>query len=154
MSKSDRYRSLLYDAGDDRADVARHLSDYYWNIVMPEYLDDPDSRERLFHWTSVAVRLDPDSHSFRMGWLYADGIGCRRDTDKAVDFFTNAYCSGDWRGAGAIAKMLEEYLEDNPGLDAADRRECEREISDWHKRADLLRDEQFDRIISHIDRQD
>ena len=89
-----------------------------------------------------------------MGWLYADGIGCRRDTDKAVDFFTDAYCSGDWREAGAIAKMLEEYLEDNPGLDAADRRECEREISDWHKRADLLRDEQFDRIISHIDRQD
>ncbi|MGN0219186.1 MAG: hypothetical protein ACI4AX_02760 [Muribaculaceae bacterium] len=154
VKEPDRYHSLLGDADCDRADVAARLSDYYWDIVMPEYLDDPESRALLFHWTSVASLLDPDAYTFRMGWIYADGIGCERDTDKAVDFFTEAYASGDWRGAKAIARMLEEHLDDNPGIVGDERRECEREIAGWHQRAYTLREEQFNRIISHIDRQD
>ena len=50
--------------------------------------------------------------------------------------------------------MLEEHLDDNPGIVGDERRECEREIAGWHQRAYTLREEQFNRIISHIDRQD
>lgn len=133
-----------YEAVADRsAEAAGRLSDHYWELIMPEYIDDGEWTAQLFRWTSVAARLDPDGYSYRMGWIYADGLGCEPDSDKAVDFFTEAYTRGDWRGADAVAKMLEEHLESDADMTEADRAECTRQIAQWHERAEKMRQEEL-----------
>ena len=93
---------------------------------MPEYFEDEEWRSQLYKWTSVAAKLDPEEYSYRMGWIYADGLGCDQSYEKAFEFFHQAYSHGDCRGADAIAKIYEEYLEENPDLD-----EYEKKLSYW-----------------------
>lgn len=128
-----------YEAiAESNDEAAGKLSDYYWNLIMPEYFEDEEWRAQLYKWTVVAVRLNPEEYSFRMGWIYADGIGCKKDPDKAINFFNNAYNYGDWRGAGSIAKILEESIEENPNMTTEDRTEREQQIAYWNKRADQM----------------
>ncbi len=71
-----------YEAiGEKNGDAACRLSDYYWDqltvdAVIPEEYRDKDLREKIFKWTQLAVRDNPHDYSYRMGWCYADGIGC------------------------------------------------------------------------------
>lgn len=124
----------------ENAQAAGRLSDYYWDLVMPEYLDDEDWTLPLFKWTCVAVRLDPEEYSYRMGWIYADGIGCERQSGNAVKYFEQAYSYDDWRGAKSIARLYEEYLEENPEIDSDERHRLEAEIRMWDERGDRLRE--------------
>lgn len=131
------------------ADAAGRLSDYYWDLIMPEYFEDEQWTSQLFKWTSVAVRLNPEEYSYRMGWIYADGLGCERQPDKAIEEFGNAYAYGDWRGAKSIAKIFEEFLEGD--LDAEDRAECENNIMMWNERGDSLREKEIAGNIHETD---
>lgn len=134
---------------EENADAAGRLSDYYWDLVMPEYIEDEEWTAQLFKWTSVAVRLDPEEYSYRMGWIYADGLGCDKSFEKAREEFRRAYEYGDWRGAKFIAKMLEERLEENPGMEG--RESCEKEIKMWNERGDELREKELTEGIEEID---
>lgn len=123
------------------ADAAGRLSDYYWNLIMPEYFEDEEWTSQLFKWTSVAAKLNPEKYSYRMGWIYADGLGCDRQPDKAIEEFGNAYAYGDWRGAKSIAKIFKEFLEN--GLDVENRIECENNIKIWDEKGDILREKEI-----------
>lgn len=127
----------LESIANENADAAGMLSDYYWDLVMPEYIEDEEWRMQLFKWSSVAARLDPEEYSYRMGWIYADGLGCEQAYDTAIEYFGRVYEYGDWRGAKAIAKVFEEILEENPDL--SDKKHCKRQIALWEKRASRLR---------------
>lgn len=123
----------------DNAEAAGRLSDYYWDLIMPEYLEDREWWAKLFKWTKAATNLEPETYSYRMGWIYADGLGCKKSSDKAIEYFGNAYAYGDWRGAKAIAQVLTEALEENP--DCEDKTEYEKQIALWNERGDRLREE-------------
>lgn len=127
---------------DSNAEAAGRLSDYYWDLIMPEYLEDEEWTSQLFRWTAVAARLDPEEYSYRMGWIYADGLGCEPQPDKAIEEFGKAYSYGDWRGAKSIARVFEEMLDSAP--DAASRAECEKNIKLWDERADRLQEQDND----------
>lgn len=127
---------------DSNAEAAGRLSDHYWDLIMPEYLEDEEWTSQLFRWTAVAARLDPEEYSYRMGWIYADGLGCEPQPDKAIEEFGKAYSYGDWRGAKSIARVFEEMLDSAP--DAASRAECEKNIKLWDERADRLREQDND----------
>lgn len=131
------------------AEAAGRLSDYYWDLIMPEYIEDEEWTSRLFKWTSVAVNLNPEEYSYRMGWIYADGLGCEKQPDKAIEEFGNAYAYGDWRGAKSIAKIFEEFLEGN--LDAQAVAECEHNMKLWNERGDILREKEIDEHITKFD---
>ncbi|MDE6577665.1 MAG: hypothetical protein K2K58_05795 [Muribaculaceae bacterium] len=88
--------------------AAGRLSDYYWNLVVPGYEDDEEWTSQLFKWTSVAYDLDPEEYAFRMGCIYAEGLGCQKDSDKARSYFKEGWLAGDWRGADALARLNEE----------------------------------------------
>lgn len=47
------------------AEAAGKLSDYYWDLVMPEYIEDEEWTSQLFKWTSVAAHLNPEKYSDR-----------------------------------------------------------------------------------------
>jgi len=126
---------------DDNAEAAGKLSDYYWNLIMPEYLEDEEWRRKAYEWTSVACRLNPEDYSYRMGWIYADGIGCERNFDKAKEYFGKAYGYGDWRGAEAIAKLYEERLEEKGAANEAEEERIRKEISEWHQKGDEMYEE-------------
>lgn len=128
----------LESIAENNAEAAGRLSDYYWDLIMPLYFEDDEWRGQLFKWTSVAARIDPEEYSYRMGWIYADGLGCEKSPEKAIDNFTEAYNCGDWRGAQAIAKVYEEYIEENPDLNESEKEELNREITHWNKLADEL----------------
>lgn len=128
---------------DSNAEAAGRLSDHYWDLIMPEYLEDEEWTSQLFRWTAVAARLDPEEYSYRMGWIYADGLGCEPQPDKAIEEFGKAYSYGDWRGAKSIARVFEEMLDSAP--DAASRAECEKNIKLWDERADRLREQEQDK---------
>lgn len=120
----------------DDAEAAGRLSDYYWDLVVNEQIDDDDMAVRLFHWTSVAAGLDPDNYMFHLGWLLAEGVGCDADAVKAVDAFSSAYACGDWRGPRAIANILKDALPDID--DAEERKNCESEIKRLDDEADRM----------------
>lgn len=133
-----------YEAvAETNSEAAGRLSDYFWNLVMPEYLEDTEWLSKLFKWTTVAARLNPEDYSYRLGWLYADGLGCEQDRNKAVEHFSEAYENDDWRGAKAVAKVYEEYLEENPDLDETERKEFEDEIAEWNRLGDEMHSEQL-----------
>ena len=116
------FRSEHYEAiGENNAEAAGRLSDYYWeqqvvDAVIPEEYRDKELEEKIFKWTHDAVRLNPHDYSYRMGWCYADGIGC--DAEKgfrlARKYWEDAYEFGDWRAADSIATLFEERLENLP----------------------------------------
>ncbi len=58
------------------AEAAGRLSDYYWNLVMPDYTDDEEWVEALYKWTETAARLDPEEYDGRLSYLRAEGLGC------------------------------------------------------------------------------
>lgn len=128
------------------AEAAGRLSDYYWDLIMPEYIEDEEWTSRLFKWTSVAVNLNPEEYSYRMGWIYAEGLGCERQPDKVIEEFGNAYAYGDWRGAKSIARIFEELLEGD--LDAHDVADCKHNITLWNERGDLLREKDLNEHIN------
>lgn len=134
----------LESIADNNAEAAGRLSDYYWDLIMPLYFEDEEWRRQLFKWTSAAARLKPEEYSFRMGWIYADGLGCDKSFDKAFDYFYEAYLYGDGKGADAIAKIYEEYIEENPETADEEKTRCQKEIEYWKKRAITLSKENSD----------
>lgn len=139
-----------YEAiGEDNAEAAGRLSDYYWDqlavdVVIPEEYRDKEIEEKVFKWTHVAVELNPHDYSYRMGWCYADGIGCdaKKGFRLARKYWEDAYGFGDWRAADAIATLYEERMEtlsDSPE-DKICRQHCEREIVSWRKLAEKIRE--------------
>ncbi len=123
---------------EHNAEAAEALSNYYWNLIMPEYFKDDEWRSKLFKWTSVAAELNPADFSYRMGWIYADGLGCEQSYDKAMDFFKTAYDYGDIKGAEAIAKIYEEKLENEINPDSDLKAKYAEKIAFWKKFADKL----------------
>lgn len=123
---------------DHNADAAACLSDYYWDLIMPLYIEDDEWEAQLLKWTAVAAKMLPDEYCHRMGWIYADGIGCEKSREKAFDYFKEAYEAGDWRGAAAIAKLYEEYLEETPDMDTAEVKEINAEIARCKQLADEM----------------
>lgn len=136
---------------EENAEAAGSLSDYYWDLIMPEYIEDEDWTTQLYKWTVIAARLNPEEYSYRMGWIYADGIGCEADSDKAFELFTDAYTYGDWRGAQAVAQMMQESLDGNSGLTADERSEKEQQISYWRDIAERMRQEELTDSIDELD---
>ncbi len=123
---------------ENNSEAAGKLSDYYWNLIMPEYFEDEEWSAQLFKWTTIAARLSPEDYSYRMGWIYADGIGCEKSFDKAVDYFSEAYICGNWKGAEAIAALFESFMEEHPNQSEADRAACEANIKKWKTYAEEI----------------
>ncbi len=130
----DYYESIA----EHNAEAATALSNYYWDLIMPEYFEDAEWQSKLFKWTSVAAELNPADFSYRMGWIYADGLGCEQSYSKALDFFKTAYSYGDLKGAEAIAKIYEEKLENEIEADSDLKATYAEKIAFWKKRADNL----------------
>lgn len=139
---------------DNNSEAAGALSDYFWNLVMPEYFDDEEWVTKLFKWTSVAAELDPENYSYRLGWLYADGLGCDKNPENSLKYFSEACTYGDRRGAEAVAQCYREYLEENPDLSEDEKAECEALIEEWDALAEKMHKEELDNIFSDIDNLD
>lgn len=134
-----------YEAvANESAEAAGALGDYYWDLLMPEFLDDEEWAAQLFKWTSVAARLAPDDYLFRLGWIYADGLGCPEDLRKAMKFFEEASSHGDWRGADAMAKILSEKLEHIEEENPKERAALEGRITYWEELAAKLHEEELE----------
>ena len=134
----------LEQIAEEDAEAAARLSDYYWDIVMPDYTEDQQLTEALFRWTKKAAELDEEDEDYlyRLGWLYADGIGCGKSSRLALKYFHEAYLAGDWRGAESIANLLEEKLiEEDNTLTDEELKEFRSDIEKWRKRADGLKTE-------------
>lgn len=120
---------------DNNAEAAARLSDYYWDLIMLNFFEDDECCSQLFKWTSVAAKFNPEEYSYRMGWIYAHGLGCKKSREKAFDFFHEAYLHGDENGADAIAKIYEEYLDENPEIADNEKLEYQKEIEYWKNMA-------------------
>ncbi|MDE6379189.1 MAG: hypothetical protein K2L11_01855 [Muribaculaceae bacterium] len=126
----------LEAVAEEDAEAAGRLSDHFWDIVMPDYTDDRERTEALFRWTKKAAELDEEDEEYvyRLGWLYADGIGCGRSPRLALKYFHEAYLRGDWRGAESIANVLEENRDEGDTYMDAD-------IEEWRRRGEKMKDE-------------
>lgn len=133
----------LEQIAEDDAEAAERLSDYYWDIVIPDYPDD-ERAEDLFRWTKKAVELDEEDEEYlyRLGWLYADGIGCEKSFWLALKYFGLAYFAGDWRGAESIANLLEERLDEGHDLSPEEVKEFRTDIDGWRRKAKTMKDEE------------
>lgn len=125
---------------DQDAEAAGKLSDYYWDWVIPDNTADAELTCQLFKWTQVAAKLDPEVYSFPLGWLYADGIGCRESFWLAMKYFSEAFFNGDWRGASSIANMLEKRLEQQKDISEHEKCDCMEMITSWRKKADEMKE--------------
>lgn len=134
---------------ENNAEAAGKLSDFYWNLIMPEYIEDEEWTSKLFKWSRVAESLNPEEYTYRMGWIYADGLGCEKSSQQAVEKFAKAYGYGDWRGAKSVATVFEELLEENP--DIVEREDYEEKIRLWNERADVLREKELSEGLDEPD---
>lgn len=119
--------------------AAEALSDYYWDLVYPDYTEDVDWTKPLLKWTEVAEKSYPEEYAYRLGMLYYGGVGCEQDMEKGEDLFVKAYELGDWRGAQAMADVIKEQLEDLPDLSPEICIRREGEMQQWLERAGSLR---------------
>lgn len=136
--------------GEEVPEAAGKLSDYYYDqwfvdMVIPEEYRTKDLADKIFHWTQVAARLNPCDYSYRMGCVYAEGIGC--DAEKgfrlARKYWEDAYGFGDWTAAESIANLYEERLENLPPETPEFRKEnIIKHIKSWRKLAQRERDRQ------------
>lgn len=143
MTTSDKFHTSAAEEEkrhDGTEENACRLSDYYWERIDPENPSaDPGLAAELFKWTSVAASRHPDEYTYRLATLYTCGVGCAKDTDKAIDLYVEVYGNGDWRGAHAVAAMLVDFLESNPDLPAGERDRVEAEIERWALWAEEMR---------------
>ncbi len=126
------------------AEAAGKLSDYYWELSMIDNYEESEWTEQLFKWTVKAAELNPEEYSYRMGCMYADGLGCKKNPETAMHYFSKAYSFGDWRGAKAIANCLEVYLSDKSYLENHSKTELENEIKVWNERSEKLYAEEIE----------
>ncbi len=124
----------------ENAEAAEKLSDYYWNLVMPYYIEDSDWEAGLIKWTKVAAKHNPKDYAYRLGWIYADGIGCKPSVEKAITYFSRACMEGSYRAAEALAKINEEYLEAHPDLAEDKKADIKANIEEWKRLAEELYD--------------
>lgn len=136
---------------EENSEAAGRLSDYFWNLVMPEYIEDAEWLEKLYKWTTVATEYDPENYAYRMGWIYADGLGCEKSLENSVRYFAEAFESGDARGAEAVAQCYREYLEENPDISEEEKIECESKISEWETLASDAGKDEFAALLREID---
>lgn len=129
----------LEKIADEDAEAAGKLSDYYWDLVMPDYTHDTDWTIPLFKWTKVAASLDPEEYIYRLGWLYADGIGCNKSFWLALKYFSEAFFHDDWRGASSIAHMLQTFLEGHDGFSQEEKAQCLDMIASWRNKAEQMK---------------
>ncbi len=122
------------------AEAAGKLSDYYWNWVIPDNTTDDGLNRKLFKWTKIAAELDPEVYSFSLGWLYADGIGCRKSFWLAMKYFSEAFFNGDWRGATSIANILELHLEKQNEISEQEKSDCKEMITSLRKKAKEMKE--------------
>lgn len=127
-----------YEAiGHDNAEAAGKLSDYYWdrlpdNLFVPEEARDRALEAKVYEWTAEAVRLNPHDFSSRMGWCFADGIGCEPSFRMARKYFEDAHGFGDRHAAGTLAVLYEDRLS-QPGLSDSERKHCEDCMARWRR---------------------
>lgn len=126
------------------AEAAGKLSDYYWELSMTDNYEESEWTEQLFKWTVKAAELNPEEYSYRMGCMYADGLGCKKNPETAMRYFSKAYSFGDWRGAKAIANCLEVYLSDKSYLENNSKTKLENEIKVWNERSEKLYAEEIE----------
>lgn len=134
-----------YEAcGYDNAEAAGRLSDYYWeqltvDALIPEEYRTPHLEAKVFNWTHEAARLNPGDYSYRMGWCYADGIGCNaaEGFELAQKYWEEVHAHGDLRAADALATLFEERLEKLPddGKHGEERSRCRRQMEKWRREA-------------------
>lgn len=132
--------------GERNRYAAGALSDYWWDQFEYEAEASdvaPLTEEQTFRWTQCAANLDPYEYSYRMGWCYADGIGC--DADKgfrlARKYWEDAYGFGDWRAAESIAMLYQQRLDELPADAPADERaRIQAHIDSWHALAERQRE--------------
>lgn len=134
----DQYKAIA----EKNAEAAARLSDYYWDLVMPDGLDDEEWCAELFKWTVIAARLDPGEYEYRLGWLLLDGIGCDADEEEAMKCLHTAYEHGDWRGAKTIADLLSNKLENIPDNNLEEKKSIEKDIALWKDRASAMKEEE------------
>ena len=65
-----------------------------------------------------------------------DGLGCDQSYEKAYEFFQEAYSYGNEKGAEAIAKICEEYMDEHPEMSDKEKREYRKDIKYWKNLAD------------------
>ncbi|MDE5814230.1 MAG: hypothetical protein K2H72_08090, partial [Muribaculaceae bacterium] len=132
----------LEQIADEDEDAAERLADYYWDLVMPDYTDDTERADALFRWTRRAAGWGDEDFLYRLGWLYADGVGCGKSLLLALKYFGEAYMAGDWRGAESIANLLDEKLANDPeDLTAEEKAEFKEDIAKWRNRAKSMKEE-------------
>lgn len=127
---------------NDNSEAAEKLSDYYWDLIMPEYFEDDEWRSQLFKWTTVAAKTNPYSYSYRMGWMYADGIGCEKSFSISEEFFKESYQAGNWKAAAAIVKINEEFIEEHPEMTDSEKEKLRVSIQRWNKLSDDMYEEE------------
>ncbi len=130
-----------YEAiGEENRKAAGALCDYYMGLfdAYPEGECPVDIKAKVGYWTRHAVRLNPHDYSFKMGRVYAEGIGCNDNFRLARKYFEDAYDFGFVEGAEAIIALYNDKL-DNPNLSDWERSHCEKEIISWEKLANSLR---------------
>lgn len=139
--------SYYESIGENDAEAAGNLSDYYWKQHLPglpDDLRDLELEEKVFFWTSQAVRLNPHDYSYRMGCVYYEGIGC--DAEKgfrlARKYWEDAYDYDDTRAADSIVFMFEERVASLPDDKAHkdERSNCLKQIESWRKLAERQRE--------------
>lgn len=120
------------------ADAAGELSDYYWTLVMPDHTDDEDRVKALYKWTETAARLDAGDYAWRMGFLYAEGLGCEKSIEKAIEWFMKSWQCGDWRGAKCMADTYEKLLAEGTALSDQEKDRLNEEMTHWRKISDEM----------------
>lgn len=98
--------------GEENRDAAAALSDYYWGFYTAQRAFEPDVRDKeledkVYRWTLRAAQGYPETYSYLMGCLYAEGIGLTKPSLRlAKKYWEDGDNLGDSRATEAL-RMLK-----------------------------------------------
>ena len=127
--------------GHDDPDAAEALSDYYYDMVAYNIENDvynEENGEKLYEWTLEAYRFNPHDYAYRMGRIYAEGIGCEPSFRLARKYYEDAYEFGVIDAADDIANLYQNRIDTND-LPADELARCRKEVESWHRIAERAR---------------
>ena len=64
--------------------------------------------ERAFHWYQEAARQEEPEGLKRTGDMLVEGLGCRKDPSKAVEYYERAVANKNYDAALPLAKIFDE----------------------------------------------
>ena len=99
--------SLKSDAGKGDLEAQANLAMFYF---QGESVGGMNNYDKAFKWANIAAKKGNALAQAILGNLYKDGLGCKKNKDKATHWFTKSSEQNHTLGLAGLMSMLGDRI--------------------------------------------